>query len=119
MKQVPAFKAISWKTVKGYYVSLLKKVIVLYLQIDKFTLRACVRASQMAPETLTCHQAVFLLFFFLLRMKVGGWAKGGKAKSLVLKKKGKKGITGWAVFSGLPVVSIQADLVEVYINKYV
>ena len=50
--------------VKGYYVSLLKKVIVLYLQIDKFTLGACVRASQMAPETLTCHQAVFLFSFF-------------------------------------------------------
>ena len=54
---------MSWKTVKGYYVSLLKKVIVLYLQIDKFTLEACVRAIQMAPETLTCHQAVFLFFF--------------------------------------------------------
>ena len=72
---------------------------MLYLQLDKFTLRACVRASQMAPETLTCHQAVFLFFYFILfyfiffAEKESRWmTKGGKSSSL--KEKGKKRITG-------------------------
>ena len=57
--------------------------------MGKFTLIAWVRASQMAPETLTCHQA----FFFFLAEKESRWmSKVGKSSSL--KEKGKKGIAG-------------------------
>ena len=80
--------------------------------MDKFTLEASVRASQMAPETLTCHQAFF--FFFLAEKESRSMSKGGKSSSL--KEKGKKArglLVELSVFLGVPVVSIQAYLVEV------